>query len=244
MAFVVQKRSTLIYQIARPCAANSSFDGKLQALLDAIEYSPHPHWTHPYYYWQWSGYQSCYWQLATFWICYSLAICKRLNNWFSLAPVNTLEIHWFPGHMGLELNEHADTVAGSSFPWVNPKPCITTTSCRRSFSCHRLVYTSSTSPQSTSHMPQGQTCSPLSSALGQKGLTVLWSSSKQYRSLWTLHASHLWTCSYRQLQAQSFSFAKHSLPSRQSISRYMSCHHTMSQIFCWVLFFSCISFLE
>ena len=37
-AFLVQRHNDFIHEVAHPCAANSSFDGKLTAILDAIEY--------------------------------------------------------------------------------------------------------------------------------------------------------------------------------------------------------------
>ena len=57
---------------------------------------------------------------------------KLIKQW-DLVPTNTLEIHWFPGHMGLEINECADALAGATFPRVNPQPTITTASCKCAF---------------------------------------------------------------------------------------------------------------
>ena len=125
-AFMVHCHHTLFHQLVRPCSANLSFDGELHALRNAIDFislSPNneaaikaainnsPH----------SGFPI------------SLAICKALDKWFHATLGNMLQIRWFPGHMGLELNELTDAAAGSSFPRVNPKPCITTSSRHRLF---------------------------------------------------------------------------------------------------------------
>ena len=63
----------------------------------------------------------------------SLCICKALDAWFKKSPTNLLEIRWFPSHKGLVLNECADTLAGASFPFVWPKPTITSASHRHTF---------------------------------------------------------------------------------------------------------------
>ena len=58
----------------------------------------------------------------------SLQICKLLNRWFGRFPNNMLQFRWFPGHMGLEINEMADSLAGTLLPCVNPPIVITTAS--------------------------------------------------------------------------------------------------------------------
>ena len=39
LAIIIQRRELTIYENARPCSANSSFDRELQALCDAVEYA-------------------------------------------------------------------------------------------------------------------------------------------------------------------------------------------------------------
>ena len=129
-AIIVITQGQLVYQNAWPCLAHSSFDGELQALLDAVKYiashleglvivisdneaaiaaacnnSPH------------SGFAS------------SLAICKLLLKWFQCSPRNQLQFRWFPGHEGLDINALADLLAGQELPCINP-PIVATTASR------------------------------------------------------------------------------------------------------------------
>ena len=132
IAIIVQRRQRIIYQHARPCAANSSFDGELHALLDAVEYVE-------------TSLQGCILIICDneaalkasidnsrhSGFAVSLQICKLLHRWFSRSTRNSLQLRWFPGHMGFDLNELADSLAGASLPCVNPPPVITTASRRR-----------------------------------------------------------------------------------------------------------------
>ena len=131
VAIVMQMTDLLVYQSARPCSAHSSFNGELQALLDAVEYvamslqgqvviisdnkatlgaacSNAPH----------SGF------------AISLSICKILNCWFWQSEANQLQFRWFPSHTGFAINELADALAGQDVPCV-PPPIIPTTASRK-----------------------------------------------------------------------------------------------------------------
>ena len=133
-AIVVQTQARVVYQSAWPCSAHSSFDGELQALLDAVEYiasslqgrvvivadneaalaaacSTAPH----------SGF------------ALSLSICKLLSKWFRQSPSNQLQLCWFPGHEGLALNELADSLTGQDLPCVHLPIVTTTASCKPKF---------------------------------------------------------------------------------------------------------------
>ena len=126
LAVIVQRSQQTILEHACPCSANSSFDGELQALCDTLEY-------------------------VTSMLCgrvlvigdneaalqalidnswhsgfpISLRICQLLKHWFISSPSNLLQFRWFPGHMGLELNELADALAGTPLPCVHP-PLVST----------------------------------------------------------------------------------------------------------------------
>ena len=139
-AIVVQFQQLLVYQSNHPCSAHSSFNGELQAILDAVEYialylqgrviiitdneatikaavSNSLH----------SGFHA------------SLHICKMLHKWFCHSPQNHLQLRWFPGHEGLELNELADSLAGQAFPSVPPLAVPTSASHRQSFKACAVI---------------------------------------------------------------------------------------------------------
>ena len=139
-AIVVQSQQHLVHQSNRPCSAHSSFDSKLKAILDAVEYidlSLHrrviiiadneaaikaamSNSLH-------SGFHA------------SLHICKTLHKWFRRSPQNHLQLRWFPGHEGLELNELANSLAGQNFPSVLPLVVPTTASCHQSFKARAVI---------------------------------------------------------------------------------------------------------
>ena len=128
-AFAAFQHGAEIYHHFRPCAASSSFDAELSAILDAIEYtsaslsgkiifvidnkaalskatdvSSH------------SGFPI------------SLQIVKHLSSWLQSNHTNYIEFRWFPSHCGLQYNERADKLACTPFPRVAPSPSVTTAS--------------------------------------------------------------------------------------------------------------------
>ena len=138
-AFVVHHNHVVYHQHIRACSAHSSFNGEFLALYDTIAFmsasligwvliimdnlatmkAATDNSTH-------SGF------------AISLNICKVLDHWFQKLTDNYLEIRWFPSHTDLIINEAADTLAGSSFPFVCPKPITTTASRKRTFMADTL----------------------------------------------------------------------------------------------------------
>ena len=92
-AIIIQTQARLVYQSARPCSAHSSFDGELQALLDAVGYIA-------------SSLQGQVVIVADneaalaaacsnaplLGFATSLSICKLLKKWFQQSPSNQLQL--------------------------------------------------------------------------------------------------------------------------------------------------------
>ena len=108
----------------------SSFNGKLTAISDAVDYILHNVTGHVLLIADNKATLAKSYDLSNhLGFPKSLHIAKVLDKWFSNNPLNAIEFQWFPGHAGICINELANQLAALPITGPAPFPATTSASC-------------------------------------------------------------------------------------------------------------------